>query len=111
MGSKPLQKREDSQLFQSVANFASYQPFVGMINSVVSAFFLLLRDKPWGWWMIAYTFIPFIGFTAIYAIIAIYAKLSYNINIPFVHKKVRNIMVVFILLFVGLNIALWWNAS
>lgn len=99
-------RRQEENLTQKLVTFASLQTFVGLFNSVMSAFFLLLRDKPWSWEAVLYLTIPFMGFSAIYAVIAVAMKIKYRIAVPFVNQKVRLPAAVLFLVFIGLNLAL-----
>lgn len=96
-----------NELIQEIKNYASFQPFVGLIASVMFAFFLFFRDKLWSWGMVLYILIPFIGFIVIYAVIAIYMKVKHGIIVPFINKKIKILAIFLLMLLIGLNIALW----
>ncbi|WP_411678464.1 hypothetical protein [Caproicibacter sp.] len=103
----PLQEKKthDDDLIRSVAYYASFQPFVGLCSSVISGFFLFFKGEPWSLAMLLSVAIPFLGFTAIYAVIALYMKIKHGRMVPFVNRKVRIPTIVILIALVCFQIA------
>jgi hypothetical protein len=98
-------KTQNDDLIRSITYYASFQPFVGLCSSVISAFFLLFKGEPWSWAMLLYVAIPFLGFTTVYAVIAVYMKTKHSISVPFVNRKVRIPTIMILVVLICFNIA------
>lgn len=97
-------KTHDEDLIRSISYYASFQPFVGLCSSVISALFLFFKGEPWSLAMLLYVVIPFLGFTAIYAVIAVYMKIKHGISVPFVNRKIRIPTIVILAVLICFNI-------
>lgn len=97
-------KTQDGDLIRSITYYASFQPFVGLCSSVISAVVLFFKGKPWSLAMLLYVAIPFFGFTAIYAGIAVYMKVKHGIFVPFVNRKIRIPTIIILAVLICFNI-------
>ncbi|MVB10902.1 hypothetical protein CAFE_16030 [Caprobacter fermentans] len=97
-------KTQDNDLIRSITYYASFQPFVGLCSSVISGLFLFFKGEPWSLAMLLYVAIPFLGFTAIYAVIAVYMKTKHDRMVPFVNRKVRIPTIVILIVLVCFQI-------
>ncbi|RDU25114.1 hypothetical protein [Anaerosacchariphilus polymeriproducens] len=97
----------DTDYKKNVSCYFSWLPFIGLIVSIFSALFMLVKGKEPSLMLVLYTLIPLVGNSFLSFLIYISFRKTLNFNLPFFKGKKKFLTISLITCFMLIEIIIF----